>query len=214
MIRSRTWWKPFAQGTGKNWDLHLESLSINLRGDWLSYGCVRVSTGSSVTRRDICQKRSNSNDGHTSLIDITSDFEFDRLAALWQTVQHYHNNPSTDFSEVKLWDYEIDVLETIPNISEAKTEPAKRKYSKGRRVIVDLSNYYSSSQIVTESHVIECSRASRQTAVNIKSQHMYLPSFKIFWIITLIGSFRISIAIFRNIQYMCESFILKSNVEQ
>ena len=55
---------------------------------------------------------------------------------------------------------------------------------------------------------------SRQTVVNIKSPHIYLQSFKIFWIVTLIGSFRISIAIFRNIQHMCENFIFKPNVKQ
>jgi len=40
--------------------VHLESLSINFRDDWLSYGCVWVSTSSSVTWCDICHTSPNS----------------------------------------------------------------------------------------------------------------------------------------------------------
>ena len=58
---------------------------------------------------------------------LLSDFEFSTLATLWQSVtfcqkvvpkpvRHQHDSPSTDFGEVKLCDYELDVLETILNI--------------------------------------------------------------------------------------------------
>ena len=112
--------------------VHLESLSINFRDDWLSYGCVWVSTSSSVTRRDICHTSPNSDRRIKTrfcwlIRFLLSDFEFSTLAMLWQSVtfcqkvvpkpvQHQHDSPSTDFGEVKLCDYELDVLETILNI--------------------------------------------------------------------------------------------------
>jgi len=68
--------------------VHLESLSINFRDDWLSYGCVWVSTKQ--------QRYSAWHLPHKSKLRPTcfcwlirfllSDFEFSTLAMLWQSV--------------------------------------------------------------------------------------------------------------------------------